>query len=275
MPRFRKRTRRLVLSASILSAVSIAILDYYYLYDLMPALFDDFILLAFLTALFPSMLVSYLEHRWRIAVDNALPALLREVSMGQLTGKTFPRALSDAAKVDRGPLSRELSKSVAKMSWGLPIDDALEDLGERLGTPLSNQAIKLITVSGKYGGETSAIFERAATYVEAVLADRNERKARMNPYILVFYVTFAIFVGISIALLKWIFPVLMGPEPLLPVILSMETYRDLFFHAAVIEAVFAGLISGKMSEGSMSAGLRHSVVLIAAGYLAFLLLVGT
>jgi len=45
------------------------------------------------------------------------------------------------------------------------------------------------------------------------------------------------------------------------------------FHLSLIEGFFAGLIAGKMGEGSMGAGLKHSLILIVIGFLAFFLLV--
>jgi flagellar protein FlaJ len=37
---------------------------------------------------------------------------------------------------------------------------------------------------------------------------------------------------------------------------------------SVIQALFSGLVTGKMGEGTVGAGLKHSVVLLATGYLA-------
>jgi flagellar protein FlaJ len=38
---------------------------------------------------------------------------------------------------------------------------------------------------------------------------------------------------------------------------------------SIIQAFFGGLVAGKMGEGTMSAGLKHSVILLACGYIAF------
>jgi len=51
-------------------------------------------------------------------------------------------------------------------------------------------------------------------------------------------------------------------------LLSSAQARTLFFHMSVIQALFSGLIAGKMGEGTVSAGLKHSVVLLVVGYLA-------
>jgi hypothetical protein len=43
----------------------------------------------------------------------------------------------------------------------------------------------------------------------------------------------------------------------------------IFFHLMVIEAVFAGLIAGKMGEGDAKIGLRHSCILLGICYILF------
>jgi len=55
--------------------------------------------------------------------------------------------------------------------------------------------------------------------------------------------------------------------------LSPEETRRLFFHMSFLQALFGGLVAGKMGEGTVSAGLKHSVILLVAGYLSLKFLV--
>jgi flagellar protein FlaJ len=55
--------------------------------------------------------------------------------------------------------------------------------------------------------------------------------------------------------------------------LSSEEARKLFFHMSIIQALFSGLVAGKMGEGTISAGLKHSVVMLIAGYIALKFLI--
>ena len=45
--------------------------------------------------------------------------------------------------------------------------------------------------------------------------------------------------------------------------------RSIFFHMSSIQAFFGGLVAGKMGEGTIGGGLKHSVILLIIGYLAF------
>jgi len=42
---------------------------------------------------------------------------------------------------------------------------------------------------------------------------------------------------------------------------------------SIIQAFFGGLVAGKMGEGTMNAGLKHSVILMASGYATLKLVV--
>jgi flagellar protein FlaJ len=42
----------------------------------------------------------------------------------------------------------------------------------------------------------------------------------------------------------------------------------IFFHMTSIQAFFGGLVAGKMGDGAIRAGLKHSLVLLLCGYVA-------
>jgi flagellar protein FlaJ len=94
-----------------------------------------------------------------------------------------------------------------------------------------------------------------------------ERHTQTRPYVAIVYVAFFVFLFTVIMLFKSLF-VEVGDLPLLgSVVLTSGEARRLFFHMSVIQALFGGLVAGKMGAGTVSAGLKHSVVLLASGYL--------
>ena len=52
-------------------------------------------------------------------------------------------------------------------------------------------------------------------------------------------------------------------------ILDINYYTALLFWASVLESIFAGLILGKIVDRALSAGLRHSVILMVATLVFF------
>jgi len=53
---------------------------------------------------------------------------------------------------------------------------------------------------------------------------------------------------------------------------STGNYNTVFQNLIVIQGLFSGLAIGKMSEGSIMAGLKHVIVFIAIGLTAFVLI---
>jgi flagellar protein FlaJ len=55
--------------------------------------------------------------------------------------------------------------------------------------------------------------------------------------------------------------------------LELKGVQRLMFHMSLIEGLFGGWVAGKMGEGSIGAGLKHLLILMCAGFLAFYLFV--
>jgi flagellar protein FlaJ len=96
-----------------------------------------------------------------------------------------------------------------------------------------------------------------------------ECRAQTRPYVAIVYVAFYVFLFTVVLLFKSLF-FQMGELPISgSVLLTPEATLRMFFHMSVIQAFFSGLIAGKMGEGTVSAGLKHCVILLMSGYLAF------
>jgi len=232
------------------------------------ALFDEYLLLAIVIAVFPAAVLDYVDYRWRRSIDQHLPDLFRTIVQSERTGMTLPLAVEEASKRRYGPLTNELKRMVAHMSWGDSFEKALQSFGERVSTSLTRRSIPLVIEASRSGGQIEKVFEPLGKFVQSTLTAEKERQTQTRPYVAIVYVAFFVFLFTVIMLFKTFF-VQMAELPMLQAaLLSPEQARTLFFHMSVIQALFSGLVAGKMGEGTMSAGLKHSVVLLVAGYLA-------
>jgi pilus assembly protein TadC len=97
---------------------------------------DKTILIALTILLLPPSILYHLQWQWKKAVDRNLPNFLRDVANAQYTGMTFIRALEFSAQKDYGPLSTHLRWALSKISWGIPYEEALQAMADRIDTPL-------------------------------------------------------------------------------------------------------------------------------------------
>jgi flagellar protein FlaJ len=218
------------------------------------------------------------DQKWRDNIDDHIPSLLREISDAQKTGLPLPRAILEASKHQYGALTPELKKMAAKISWGIPFSNALRSLTATADTPLMKRTSLLILEAERSGGAIEDVFESAHRHVSEILGLKRERLGAMKPYRWIIYASFIVFSLVMIILLVSFFQQLaiqmvealaneQTPSANLP--FNIAGLQLLFFHLMVIEAIFAGLIAGKMGQGNAKLGLRDSCILLGICYVFF------
>ncbi len=218
------------------------------------------------------------DRIWRDDIDDHIPSLLREISDAQKTGLPLPRAILEASKHQYGALTPELKKMASKISWGIPFSKSLRSLTDATDTPMMRRTSLLILEAERSGGAIEDVFESAHKHVSEILGLKRERLGAMKPYRWIIFAAFFVFAFVMLILLVTFFQTLAvqvidaiteGQEATAGLPFNVAGLQLVFFHMMVIEAVFAGLISGKMSEGDAKLGLRDSCILLIICYLLF------
>ncbi|NIR86793.1 type II secretion system F family protein [Candidatus Bathyarchaeota archaeon] len=236
-------------------------------------LFDEYVLLAALITIFPSAVLDYVDYRWKRSADEHLPDFFRSLVQAQQTGVPLPQAVEETSKRSYGPLTVELKKMVTQMSWGMSFERALQHFGERVGTTLVGRAIPLVIEASRSGGRVEKVFAPTGKFIQSTLTMDKKRRTRTRPYVAIVYVAFFVFLFTIIILFKALFVQSAELPTSGSAVLTPEEARRLFFHMSVIQAFFGGLVAGKMGDGTVGAGLKHSVILLASGYLALKFLI--
>ncbi len=255
-----------------------------YLYTIRDVIQDPFIgffdttditIIAFMVLLLIPALAYRSDQKWRNDIDDHIPSLLREVSDAQKTGLPLPRAILAASTHQYGALTPELKKMASKISWGIPFSKALRSLTDTVDTPLMKRTTLLILEAERSGGAIEDVFESAHKHVAEVLGLKRERLGAMKPYTWIIYASYIVFALVMIILLYSFFQTLAvqmvdvvrsGQTQNIALPFNIAGLQLVFFHLMVIEAVFAGLIAGKMGEGDAKIGLWHSCILLMICY---------
>ncbi|MFX0090117.1 MAG: type II secretion system F family protein [Candidatus Hodarchaeota archaeon] len=246
----------------------------------------DVTMLALMVLIFPIAMMYLLEERWRRGIDAYLPSLLREVADAQKTGLPLPRAITEAAKRQYGPFTEPLRKMSAKISWGVAFEKGMDDLAAETGTELVKRSTVLILESERSGGSMDDVFDATHQHVNELLALERARRSSMSAYTYIIYAAYLVFAFVVVLLLQTFFlsmSTLGQFDPGAAAGLSIPIRTELpfnlaglqliFFHMLIIEGVLAGVVAGKMGDGSAKLGLRHSFILCTAGYLLFKIVV--
>jgi len=271
MPKVENCEKRIAWTVSLALAVIVLITAFMRLSGL--PIFDEYVVLAIVIALFPAAVLDYVDYRWRRSIDEHLPDLFRAIVQAEKTGMTLTQAVEEAAKRRYGPLTAELRRMVAHMSWGKSFEDVFQSFSERVSTSLTRRSVPLVVEASRSGGHVEKVFEPMGKFVQSTLMAEKERQAQTRPYIAIVYVAFFVFLFTVIMLFKTFFVQMSELPALNSTLLSNAEARQLFFHMSFIQALFGGLVAGKMGEGTMSGGLKHSVILLVAGYIALKFLI--
>jgi flagellar protein FlaJ len=233
------------------------------------------IVIALTIGVAPPSVASIIHNRWKIKIEKATPDFLRDLATASRTGIPLQVALEHASKRQYGPLTYELGLLVSHMSWGMNFNEALIEFSDRIDLPLIRKATVLINEASKHGGDLSAIFDSTAKYLDSINSWATKRRQQTTPYVLIFYFSVFIFLFIIIIISNMMFTPLSqtaaGSVSFIKPIISQASSRRLFLHATLLEALFGGLIAGKINEDSFLDGLKHVTVLAVASGLAFYL----
>jgi flagellar protein FlaJ len=77
-----------------------------------------------------------------------------------------------------------------------------------------------------------------------------------------------VFLFTIVLLFKTFFTSVEGVPLLVTPTLAPADLQRTFFHMTIVQGFFGGLVAGKMGEGSISAGLKHSLIMMILGYVA-------
>jgi flagellar protein FlaJ len=266
MPKIKNRTKKTAIFASVFLALIIVIFGYITVG--FSASLDDFIFASILALVVPTAILTYIDYRWRNAVDENLPDLFRSIVQAQEVGMTIPQALEEVAKRDYGPVTDELQKMTVQMSWGSSFEEALLDFEKRVDTVLSHRTIPMIIEASRSGGRVEQVFDPLSKFIETTIILEKERKTQTRPYIAIIYVALFVFLFTIVILFKTFFTDIEGVALFSTSTSSPLILQRIFLHLTIVQGFFSGLVAGKMGEGSTNAGLKHSVIMIIIGYMA-------
>ena len=277
---------RILLSTATVGIIMIAVSFYY------PPIAEDTstqttgIVFGALFSIVPITLLHLKETQRKDNIDKNLPLFLLALSSAVQSGANLIRAIETTADRNMGPLTPELRNLRANISWGMPIEDAFQNFANRTGTKMSRRVSTLLEMSLKIGGDIRANLEMIQQHVTDLQNLEKDRKASLAPYTYTIYISFAVFLGISVILSSQFFSEFLVVQKMLidsPGItdggmftsiinMDIEALNTILFNMSLIEAVFGGLAAGKIGSGNYVSGMKHIIIMIVMAVVAFMLI---
>lgn len=243
---------------------------------------DIGIIFGILAAVIPLTLLQLKEVQRREGIDRHLPLFLLSLVSSIQSGSNLIQAIQMVPERNMGNLGPLLKNLKANISWGMPISEAFENFTKKAGTRMAKRVIVLLEIAFKNGGNVSENLETIQKYVTELRNLEKERKSALQPYTYTIYISFAVFIAISVILSSQFFTQIESVKQLLVTThisntnvfsalsgVDIAQIDSLLLNMAIIEAIFGGLAAGKIGSGSYVSGIKHVVVMIVIAVIAF------
>ena len=240
----------------------------------LPLLFSMINILSFVMLIVPPVLLKYVEYRKIKLIEKAFPAFLRDFVEGIRSGMTVEQTVKNLRKNDYGELNEYVKRMAAQLDWGIPVEKVLIKFAESTNSNMIKRLMASVIESHRFGGNLADTLEaltEATTEVERLKAER-----RSNLYSLITkgYIIYFVFVGVMVALGVSMIPTITemqieGITPTMGKEALRRGYEGLFRNLLLIQGIFSGLSIGKMAEGSMISGIKHSMIMVVIGLVIF------
>jgi flagellar protein FlaJ len=224
-------------------------------------------------------IVFYEIRAWRMRkIDEKMPDFLKDLSSMNGSGVLFTNSLKIIAESNMGILSKELKKLKEDLSWGVSTSRALMRLENNIRTATSSRVTHILIKANESTSDLKSVLSIAAQQVKSEEELKKERSSDMAVYVVTIYVAFFVFLFIVCILALYFFPQSAGFMSSSQEVMSasigngsfnVKEYTMLMFHSTLIQAFVSGLVAGKMGQGSVCMGLKHSVTMIMIAYLVF------
>lgn len=232
-------------------------------------LFSSLMVLGAIMFVIPIALIRYHQIAKIKRLEDFFPTFMRDLAETVRSGMTLPQAIKAVSENDYGDLSNFVVKLSAQLNWGIPFEKAFLNFTRKTKSRLIGRIGSTIIESHRYGGNLTDIFEAISSTTVEIERLREERKLYLNSQLMSGYIVFFVFLAVIIGLQKFLVPTLSeaSVEELgVPGGGGLEQeYNSIFRNLILIQGLFAGLVIGKMSEGAVVGGIKHSLILMTVG----------
>ncbi len=243
-----------------------------------PNIFASLNILGIGILVLPIIIVKYAEYKRKKQLEDNFPVFLRDFVETVRGGMTIPQAFTSISKNDYGALSPYIKRISSQLEWGIPVDQVLMSFSKQTKSKLISRVVSSVIESHRFGGKLTDTFEALSQTAVEVDRLRSERRLYLQSQMLTGYIIFFVFLAVIIGLQKFLVPsfnsgfstntLTGGASAVTPQQLA-AAYQDIFRNLILIQGLFAGLSVGKMAEGSIIAGIKHSLFMMFIGGLIF------
>ena len=239
------------------------------------AMFFFLIGIAVLIAVFPFVFSTIRSNVVATEKEEMFLEFARNLVESVKTGTPISKSIVNVKDRPYGVLGENISKLANQIQLGIPLNKALQTFAKDVGNPSISRALNLIGQAERAGGDIGVILESVANAVSTSEKLKKERKAAIQTLVVQGYIIFFVFIIIILVMQFRILPMISGiadvgggfglaggGEPI-----DQAEISNAFLYLLLIQGLFSGLTIGKLAEGNIKAGIKHSFALVVMSFL--------
>jgi len=202
----------------------------------------------------------------KASTEKGINNFLRDLTEVRKTGLSPERCIESLSGRDYGEFSKELRRISSEISWGLPVRKVIMDFLKRTRSWMTQIVMFLLVETIDVGGGTIAMIESLARFNNMTQEVEKEKKMAVRPYVMMPYFAAIMLVSTTIMIITFT-----GTTAGLSGSKTSQNLGDIvvtFTTASVFHSYLIGLVAGKISEESISAGFKHGAILVVVAILA-------
>jgi len=230
-------------------------------------LFWFILVLALIVSATPFVVSVIIESGRKKEVEERFLEFVRDLVENVKSGTPISKSIINLRARDYGPLSKYTEKLANQISLGIPLTKAMNSFAKDTKNSVIQRSVSLISEAEKAGGQVDTILESVSKSVNQTEDLKKERKSSVYNIIVQGYIIFIVFIVIMLVLQYMILPWTLGISDVEGLSLQVQKMTPQQFATPlllllIVQSIFSGLVIGKISEGSLVDGVKHSFILL-------------
>ncbi len=255
-----------------------------------------------IAATLPHWLDIMRENKRQKEIESRFPEFVRNLSGAIKSGMPAAQAVIHVSEGEYGTLTPYLKKLANQIEWSIPFHKAFINFAKETENPVIRRAIATVIQAEQAGGNIEDVLTAVTDSLLQIKKIKEERKSSIHAQVMQSYIIFFVFLGVMIVIQNLLIPYMVkfgsvsGEETGITssqiaggislnaeldfsspagFFLSLGSWllslNGIFLIMSLIQAFFAGVVLGKLAEGDMTSGLRHSLIMMTVAFMTITL----
>ena len=218
------------------------------------------------------------DNKIQAEKENMFLEFARNLVESVKTGTPISKSIINMKNKDFKALSPHIQKLANQILLGIPLNKGLQIFSKDVNNKSITRSLTLIGQAERAGGDIGEILEAVAGAVNLADKLKKERKSVISSLVSQGYIIFLVFIVIILVLQFQIIPMVSGMGDLggslgigslsaSKVAVDQKQISNSFLYLILVQGFFTGLVIGKLAEGNIKSGVKHSFGLMFLSFI--------